>query len=62
MYRSGTEVILSREDPLKEQPIHGRVDKVLDEKLHIIFEKRFPVDEGLWRSAVPDIRYDCNVS
>ena len=62
MYRKGTEVILSREHPLKEQTKRGRVECVSNEELHIIFEERFPVDEGRWRFVVPDIRCGCNVS
>ncbi|KAJ2935326.1 hypothetical protein H1R20_g1768, partial [Candolleomyces eurysporus] len=52
-FEKGTQVLLSRVDPLKEQPIRGSVISTTPSQLRISFQERIPeLDFGAWRLDV----------
>jgi hypothetical protein len=59
-YRNGTQVLVSRIDPLKEVPIRGNVISCTDTQLGISFDEGFSLEESLWRLDVgrSNIVYD----
>lgn len=49
MTRNGTQVMVSRFDPLKEVSFRGNILSSTASQLKIIFEDKFDLDDGLWR-------------
>ena len=50
--RNGTQILLSRLDPLQEMPLRGTVMASNATQLRIIFEHKFDIGDGLWRLDV----------
>lgn len=50
--RNGTQVLLSRLDPLQEVPLRGTVLASNATQVRIIFDQKFNIDDGLWRLDV----------
>jgi hypothetical protein len=49
--RGGTSILLTRVDPLREKPIHGRVHSRTSTQLRVSFQKLFDLDDQSWRWA-----------
>lgn len=49
--RGGTSVLVTRVDPLRERPIHGRVLSRTSTQLRVSFQKLFDLEGQLWRLA-----------
>ena len=49
--RGGTSVLVTRVDPLRENPIHGRVLSRSSTQLRVMFQKLFDLEDQLWRLA-----------
>ena len=50
--RNGTQVLVSRIDPLQETPIHGSVVSSSGTSINVSFTERYVVDDGCWRLDV----------
>lgn len=50
--RNGTQVLLSRLDPLQEMPLRGIVMASNATQLRIVFDQKFDISDGLWRLDV----------
>lgn len=50
--RNGTQVLLSRLDPLQEVPLRGTVMASSATQLRIVFDQKFDIDDGPWRLDV----------
>ncbi|EIN05865.1 P-loop containing nucleoside triphosphate hydrolase protein [Punctularia strigosozonata HHB-11173 SS5] len=48
-FDNGTTVLLSRLDPLQEKPSRGSVVSRTPTQLHVAFEERLDIEEGVWR-------------
>ena len=48
IYRNGTQVLVTRLDPLKEQPQRGSVVRSSDDRLMVAFMEKFDLNEGTW--------------
>jgi hypothetical protein len=55
----GTFVLVTRVDPLKEKPIHGRVLSRTSTQLRISFQKLFDLDGQQWRLAKSYFTLEC---
>ncbi|KAI6013193.1 P-loop containing nucleoside triphosphate hydrolase protein [Pisolithus microcarpus] len=51
-FQDGTQVLVSRLDPLREVPYRGSVTCSTSSQIRIAFEDRFDLDDGLWRIDV----------
>ncbi|KAF8553618.1 P-loop containing nucleoside triphosphate hydrolase protein [Imleria badia] len=51
-FENGTQVLLSRLDPLQEVPLRGTVMASNATQLRIVFDQKFDIEEGLWRLDV----------
>ncbi|THH30257.1 hypothetical protein EUX98_g3918 [Antrodiella citrinella] len=51
-FANGTQVLVSRLDPLKEEPYRGSVVGTTKTQLRVSFEESFDVDDGHWRLDV----------
>ncbi|KAI6118101.1 P-loop containing nucleoside triphosphate hydrolase protein [Pisolithus sp. B1] len=51
-FQNGTQVLVSRLDPLREVPYRGSVMCSTSSQIRIAFEDRFDLDDGLWRIDV----------
>ncbi|KAH0825645.1 hypothetical protein J3R83DRAFT_12675, partial [Lanmaoa asiatica] len=51
-FGNGTQVLLSRLDPLQEVPLRGTVMASNATQLRIVFDRKFDIDDGLWRLDV----------
>ena len=51
IFRGGTSVLVTRVDPLRERPIHGRVLSRTSTQLRVSFQKLFDLEGQLWRLA-----------
>jgi hypothetical protein len=47
--RGGTSVLVTRVDPLREKPIHGRVLSRTSTQLRVSFQKLFDLEDQPWR-------------
>ena len=52
MRRNGTQVLLSRHDPLQELPLRGTVLAGNATQLRVMFDHKFDIGDGLWRLDV----------
>jgi len=52
MRRNGTQVLVSRLDPLQEAPYRGSVLSTTASQIRIAFQDKFDLDDGLWRVDV----------
>lgn len=52
VYSTGTQVLVSRIDPLQETPIHGSVVANDGTSVNVSFTERYEIDEGVWRLDV----------
>jgi len=50
--RNGTQVLVSRFDPLQEQPYRGSVLGSTASQLRVAFEDKFDLEDGCWRLDV----------
>ncbi|KAH8084913.1 P-loop containing nucleoside triphosphate hydrolase protein [Cristinia sonorae] len=51
-FDNGTQVLVTRLDPLKEEPLRGSVVSCTKTQLKVSFEERFGLDDGHWRLDV----------
>ncbi|KAG0707217.1 P-loop containing nucleoside triphosphate hydrolase protein [Suillus ampliporus] len=51
-FENGTQVLVSRFDPLQEPPYRGSVLSSTASQLRVAFEEKFDVEEGCWRLDV----------
>ncbi|KAH7882136.1 P-loop containing nucleoside triphosphate hydrolase protein [Phlebopus sp. FC_14] len=51
-FENGTQVLVSRLDPLREVPVRGSVITTTASQLRVAFEDKFDLDEGSWRLDV----------
>ncbi|KAJ8521488.1 hypothetical protein ONZ45_g1808 [Pleurotus djamor] len=51
-FENGTQVLISRIDPLKEQPLKGNIIGKFDRMLHVSFQDSIDLSEGSWRLDV----------
>jgi hypothetical protein len=51
-YRNGTQILVSRIDPLQEEPIKGCVVSRTSSQIKICFSEQFEVADGQWRLDV----------
>lgn len=51
-FQNGTQVLVSRLDPLQEVPYRGSVMASTSSQIRIAFEDKFDLDDGLWRIDV----------
>ncbi|KAG6328408.1 hypothetical protein ID866_10681 [Astraeus odoratus] len=51
-FQNGTQVLVSRLDPLAEVPYRGSVMSTTPSQIRIAFEEKFDVDDGFWRIDV----------
>jgi hypothetical protein len=51
-YRNGTQVLISRIDPLQEDPIKGSVVSSTISQIKVCFPEQFEVGDGQWRLDV----------
>jgi len=51
-YRNGTQVLISRIDPLQEDPMKGCVVSRTTSQVKVCFSEQFDVGDGLWRLDV----------
>ncbi|KAF8331588.1 P-loop containing nucleoside triphosphate hydrolase protein [Amanita rubescens] len=51
-FDTGTQVLVSRIDPLQETPIHGSVVANNGTSVNVSFTERYEIDEGVWRLDV----------
>lgn len=51
-FQNGTQVLVSRFDPLQEAPYRGSVLSTTASQIRIAFEDKFDLDDGLWRVDV----------
>ncbi|KAG1823050.1 P-loop containing nucleoside triphosphate hydrolase protein [Suillus variegatus] len=51
-FENGTQVLVSRFDPLQEPPLRGSVISKTASQLRIAFEEKFEVEDGCWRLDV----------
>ncbi|KAH9993020.1 AAA domain-containing protein [Russula vinacea] len=49
MFEGGTSVLVTRVDPLREKPIHGRVLSRTSTQLRVSFQKLFDLEDQPWR-------------
>lgn len=55
----GTTVLVTRVDPLKERPMHGRVVSRTSTQLRISFQQLFDVEDQPWRFAESYLTLEC---
>jgi len=48
-FRGGASVLVTRVDPLREKPTHGRVLSRTSTQLRVSFQKLFDLEDQLWR-------------
>ncbi|KAF8176314.1 P-loop containing nucleoside triphosphate hydrolase protein [Pholiota molesta] len=48
-FENGTQVLISRLDPLKEEPVSGSILSRSQTQLRVCFTNQFDLDEGTWR-------------
>ncbi|PSS22633.1 hypothetical protein PHLCEN_2v3060 [Hermanssonia centrifuga] len=51
-FDNGTQVLVTRLDPLKEEPQRGSIVSTTDSQLRVSFTEKFELDEGIWRLDV----------
>ncbi|KAK2466612.1 hypothetical protein APHAL10511_000870 [Amanita phalloides] len=51
-FENGTQVLVSRIDPLQETPLHGSVVSTTGTVVNLSFPERYPIDDGHWRLDV----------
>ncbi|KAG1852645.1 P-loop containing nucleoside triphosphate hydrolase protein [Suillus tomentosus] len=51
-FENGTQVLVSRFDPLQEPPLRGSIISKTASQLRIAFEEKFEVEDGCWRLDV----------
>ncbi|KAG2035496.1 P-loop containing nucleoside triphosphate hydrolase protein [Suillus americanus] len=51
-FENGTQVLVSRFDPLQEPPLRGSVLNKTASQLRVAFEEKFEVEDGCWRLDV----------
>lgn len=49
MRRNGTQVLISRIDPLREEPIKGSVVSYTASQIRVSFAEHFDIEDGEWR-------------
>ncbi|KAF8901061.1 AAA domain-containing protein [Gymnopilus junonius] len=59
-FENGSQVMLSRLDPLREQPVIGSVVRHTESNMHICFPTMFRLNEGVWRLDLgrPNLMYE----
>ncbi|KAL4077685.1 P-loop containing nucleoside triphosphate hydrolase protein [Scleroderma citrinum] len=51
-FQNGTQILVSRLDPLQEVPYRGSILSTTASQIRITFEDKFDLDDGLWRVDV----------
>ncbi|KAF8627603.1 hypothetical protein AX17_006174 [Amanita inopinata Kibby_2008] len=51
-FENGTQVLVSRIDPLRETPLHGSVVSSSSSDIKVSFPERYEIDDGIWRLDV----------
>lgn len=59
-FRNGTQVMVSRLDPLREEPVIGSVLSHNKSSIHVCFPTMFDLNEGVWRLDLgrPNLMYE----
>jgi hypothetical protein len=60
LFRNGTQVLVSRYDPLREEPLIGSVLSRTQSQIRVCFPNHFDLDEGQWRLDLgrPNLMYE----
>lgn len=55
MGRNGTQVLVTRIDPLQEVPVKGSVVSSTTTQLRVAFQEPFDLEDGTWRSVLAHV-------